>query len=164
MSWHDGGSKLRAVRVAPGRLARVRSPIGRTSRMCPPVMSEPITITVRYAPTASNRPVTNGMAQRPIRQNTTSATISAQSGRNRIVLVRLAHGCEGSYVDAGLKPGDGRVLTRRAIHIGAPALCIHRNLCAVCAADGGWLKQSRAPKSLFLVLNSLFFKRFSLLI
>jgi hypothetical protein len=88
------------------------------------------------------------MAQRPIRQNITSATISAQSGRNRIVLVRLAHGCEGSHVDAGLKPGDGRVLTHRPIHIDAPAL----------------LKQSRVPKSLFLVLNSLFFKRFSLLI
>jgi hypothetical protein len=26
MSWHNGGSKLRAVRVAPGRLACVRSP------------------------------------------------------------------------------------------------------------------------------------------
>jgi hypothetical protein len=40
--------RSRAVRVAPGRLACVRSPIGRTSGMSPPVMSEPITITVRY--------------------------------------------------------------------------------------------------------------------
>jgi hypothetical protein len=74
--------------------------------------------------------------------------IGAKRTKPHRVLVRLAHGCEGSHVDAGLKPGDGRVLTHRPIPIDAPAL----------------LKQSRVPKSLFLVLNSLFFKRFSLLI
>src|ERR1700687_706134 len=80
MPWQDGGSKLRAVRVAPGRLACELTDDDYLRELAfhvaghavvawalkvwthiphvPPGRSEQITITVRYVPSASNRPAT----------------------------------------------------------------------------------------------------------